>query len=54
MNPLFQGISFILTTMNTFFNYPFPGLNIGIGYIFFAALSLPLLIGWLYKLLKGW
>lgn len=54
MNPLYQGIQFILTTVNTFWNFPFPGLGIGVGYVFFAAISIPMLIAWLYKLLKGW
>lgn len=51
---LAQGVAFIANTINRFFNYPFPGTNIGVGYLFFATLSLPLLIKWLFRLIKGW
>lgn len=39
---LWTAVSYVASVVNTWFNFPLPGTNIGIGYLFFAAISIPI------------
>ena len=46
---LSQAVSYISSLVVTWFNFPMPGTNIGVGYFFFAAISIPVVFVMLKK-----